>query len=315
MSESARLRVLLLGCGVAARTHSRILRKHADVQLSFASRDGARAEAYRKQFGGVASYDSYEKALASEGDAAIVATPTYNHKALTLQALAADRNVVVEKPAFMHSADAREVADVAARAGRQVLVAENYFYKPIAEILRSLIASGRLGEIRFVTMNAVKRQRASGWRTDPAMAGGAALFEGGVHWVSFANNLGLDVTAVHGFATGGANSSLLVFTYANGAVGTLAYSWEIAAPLGGMRVSRIHGTEGSVTFESNGLAMYVSGRTRSVRLPGLRDALGYRAMWNDFLSALHSGHAPRFTLGMAQRDLELLEQAAASSGS
>ncbi len=309
MSQNERLRVLLLGCGVAARTHSRILQRHSNVQLSFSSRDAARAEAYRKEFGGVAAYDSYERALASEGDVAIVATPTYSHKALTLQSLAAGRHVVVEKPAFMHSADAREIGDVATRAARQVMVAENYYYKPIAEILRELIADGRLGDIRFITMNAVKRQRVSGWRTDAALSGGAALFEGGVHWVSFANNLGLDVLSVHGFATGGANSSLLVFSYANGAVGTLAYSWEIAAPFGGLRVSRIHGTEGSVTFESNGLAMYVSGRKRSIRLPGLRDALGYRAMWTDFLSSLRSGRAPRFTLGMAQRDLELLEQA------
>jgi predicted dehydrogenase len=97
-----------------------------------------------------------------------------------------------------------------------------------------------------------------------------------------------------------------VFKYANGAVGTLAYSWEIAAPLGGMRVSRIHGTEGSVTFESNGLAMYVSGQKRSARLPGLRDPLGYSAMWTDFVQSLRSGKAPRFTLQMAQRDLEPL---------
>ena len=312
MTAGAPLRVLMLGCGVAARTHSKILRKHDGVELSFASRDGARAEAYRKEFGGTTSFDSYERALASDVDVAVVATPTYNHKALTLQSLLAGRHVVVEKPAFMHSADAREVGEVAARAGKQVMVAENYFYKPVAEILRELIASGRLGEIRFITMNAVKRQRASGWRTDPTLAGGAALFEGGVHWVSFANNLGLDVKSVRGFATGGANSSLLVFTYANGAVGTLAYSWEIAAPLGGMRVSRIHGTEGSVTFESNGLAMYVSGKKRSARLPGLRDPLGYSAMWVDFVQALRSGKPPRFTLPMAQRDLELLEEAAAT---
>ena len=302
----------MLGCGVAARTHSKILKRQEGVELSFASRDAARSESYRKEFGGLQAFDSYEKALAGDVDVAVVATPTYNHRELTLQSLAAGKHVVVEKPAFMLSSDASEIGEVAARAGRQVMVAENYFYKPVAEILRELIASGVLGEIRFITMNAVKRQRASGWRTDPNLSGGAALFEGGVHWVSFANNLGLDVKSVHGFATGGANSSLLVFTYANGTIGPLAYSWEIAAPLGGMRVSRIHGTEGSVTFESNGLAMYVSGRKRIARLPGLRDPLGYTAMWIDFLKALRSGNPPRFTLQMAQRDLELLEEAAAT---
>jgi hypothetical protein len=102
---------------------------------------------------------------------------------------------------------------------------------------------------------------------------------------------------------------LLVFRYANGAVGTLAHSWELAAPLGGLRLSKVQGTLGAVTFESNGLAAVTTGRRRSVRLLAFRDPLGYRAMLTDFLSALRTGEAPRFTLGMAQRDLCLLEQA------
>jgi hypothetical protein len=41
------------------------------------------------------------------------------------------------------------------------------------------------------------------------------------------------------------------------------------------------------------------------------DFLGYRAMFRDFLRALRSGQPPQFTLDLAERDLRLLEQAAA----
>ncbi len=193
------------------------------------------------------------------------------------------------------------------------MVAENYFYKPIARYLRRAIRSGDLGEIRFVTLDATKRQKIDGWRAVPSLSGGGALFEGGVHWMSFAANIGLDVEGVEAFRTGGApgrdRSSLVVIRYACGAVGTIAHSWEIAAPLGHLRRSKIQGTHGAVTFESNGLARFTSGRFLSLGLPMLSDPFGYRTMLEDFLSAVRHYREPKFTLAMARRDIELLEQA------
>ncbi len=99
-----------------------------------------------------------------------------------------------------------------------------------------------------------------------------------------------------------------VFEYEGGAVGTLYYSWEIDAPLKGLRVSKIFGTEGSITFESNGLFLLVNGTRKRLAIPQPTDLLGYRGMFRDFLGALHSGTEPAFTLAHARRDMELLEQ-------
>jgi predicted dehydrogenase len=154
---------------------------------------------------------------------------------------------------------------------------------------------------------------------EPAASGGGALFEGGVHWVSFAANLGLEVEDVRAYRAGPASgperSTLVVFEYEGGAIGTLAHSWELAAPFGGLRMSKVQGTLGAVTFESNGLAAVTTGRRRSVRLLALRDPFGYDAMLADFLRALRTGYPPRFTLAMAQRDLLLLERAERSAES
>jgi predicted dehydrogenase len=284
------------------------------VELFYASRDGSRAEAYRRRYGGRRAFASYADGLAEPLiDIALVATPTVTHCDLAVQALRAGKHVIVEKPAFMHSTDADSVRDVAAIAGRQVFVAENYAYKPLANHLRRVIRAGDLGDVRFVSLNATKRRRADGWRGEPATSGGGALFEGGVHWVSFASNIGLDVERVCAYRVGqvdGADrSALVVFRYANGAVGTLAHSWELAAPLGGLRISKVQGTLGAVTFESNGLAAVTTGRRRSVRVMAFRDPFGYRTMLTDFLRAVRMGGAPEFTLAMAQRDLRHLEQA------
>ena len=304
-----------LGCGAVTRTHSRTLARFgAEVRCHYASRDPARAAAFAARYRGAGAFGSYEAAIADPGiDAVLVATPPGSHLALVLGALAHGKHAIVEKPAFLRAADCVRARAAEAESGRRVLVAENYCYKPLAVVLRGVLSSGDLGEVRFVQIDAVKRQRTVGWRADPAAAGGGALFEGGVHWIDLLANLGLHIEAVHGFRPGdwrgGERSMLVVAQYEEGAVGTLTHSWEIPSPLRGLRLSRIYGTRGSVLFESNGLFVRVTGARPRLVLPGLRDIGGYRAMFRDFLRAIRTGDEPLMSLARAQRDLELVEAA------
>jgi predicted dehydrogenase len=303
-----------LGCGWATRLHSRTLARFArDVRLYYASRDPARARDYTERFRGAGAFASYASALASPlVDVAFVATPPSTHLELALAALAAGKDVIVEKPAFPSPTDLDTARDAAARIGRFVMIAENYFYKPLAERLRAIVAAGDVGDVRFVLVNALKRQRTGDWRDDPTLSGGGAMFESGVHWVSFMANLGLRVQRAEavraGPRSGPDRSSLAVFRYDGGAVGALAQSWEIPSMFRGVRISRLFGTAGSVTFESNGVFVILRGRRARVYLPGFRDMLGYRAMFADFFGALRDRMEPRYTLALARRDLELLEE-------
>ncbi|MCM2258317.1 MAG: Gfo/Idh/MocA family oxidoreductase [Vicinamibacteria bacterium] len=311
------LRLALLGCGYAARLHASALKPTGGaVTLSAASREPARAEAFAREWG-TGTLPSYEAAIASpEVDAVVVLTPPDSHLELTLAALAAGKHVIVEKPAFPRAADFGPVAAAAAKAGRQVMVAENYYYKPLAVTLRGLLREGAIGEPRFVFVNAMKEQQVSGWRQDPAVGGGA-LYEGGIHWVSLMAGLGLTVKRARGaFPAHGdrpERAALATFEYEEGAVGALAHSWEQPSPLKGLRLSRIFGREGSIAFESNGLFVLVWGRKKRLLVPGgLRDLTGRGAMWRDFLSAIATGRAPEMDLSRARRDLELVEEIGAA---
>jgi UDP-N-acetylglucosamine 3-dehydrogenase len=314
--------LVFLGCGGAARAHAKRLGSIGRTTTYFASRDAAKAAAFARELGGVDAFGSYEAALRDpRPTAAVIVTPPASHRELTLAALAAGKDVIVEKPAFLRSTDADDVAEAARAAGRLVLVAENYHYKPIAGALRRVIADGTLGQVRFIVVNALKRQESRDWRNDATQAGGGALFEGGVHWVNFMANLGLDVRAVHGSRPGTSDgardlerSMLVRFDYEGGAVGVLAHSWEAGHPLRGMRLSAVHGTEGSAHFESNGLGLLVLGRRVRIALPGVRDFLGYGAMWRDFLRALRERREPAMTLAMARRDLAIVEEAYRTAG-
>ena len=303
-----------LGCGWATRLHSRTLGAFRnDLRVYYASRDAARSADYSARFRGAGSFGSYEAALQSpDVNVVLIATPPSSHLDLAMRAVAAGKDVIVEKPPFMTLADFDQVTVAARAAERLIMVAENYFYKPVAETLRGIIASGDLGDVRFISVNALKRQKTGDWRDDPAMSGGGAMFEAGVHWINFMVNLGLGVESVHAFRagprTGPDRGSLVVVRYANGAVGTLAQSWEIPSVLKGVRLSRIFGTIGSVTFESNGVFVVQRSRRTRILFPGFRDMLGYRAMFRDFFASMRSREQPRFSSDLARRDLALLEK-------
>src|SRR4029079_2437437 len=257
----------------------------------------ARAGQSPREFFGAGAFGSYAEALAdSRIDAVVVATTPDTHHALTLESLDAGKPVAVEKPAFLKSADFDRVRAVEAHSGRRVMVAENYCYKPIARALRDAITSGAFGDVRFLSLLAVKQQRSHGWRDDPAIAGGGALFEGGVHWVDLLANVGLEVASVQGYRPGPADglerSMLVVVRYTNGGVGTLTHSWEVPSPLRGVRISRVYGTEGAAAFESNGIFLQVTGKRRRLSFPGFRDLTGNSAMWTDFLDVIRTGRDP-----------------------
>jgi predicted dehydrogenase len=308
------LSLAFLGCGFATRLHSRTLKGDRSVRRFYASRDPAKAEAYRRRYGGAGAFGSYEEAIGNRDvDVVLVATPPDSHLELALAALAAGKHVIVEKPPFLRSSDFEAVERAAREAGRRAFVAENYYYKPMAEALRDVISGGELGSLRILAINALKRQETGDWRDRGETGGGGALFEGGIHWVSFMAHLGLEVERVQGFRAGQGGgperTSVVVFQYRGGAVGTLQYSWEIPSALKGLHLSALYGTEGTATFESYGLFLAVRGRRRRVRVPHPRDLLGYRAMFEDFLASIRTGAEPRSDLATARRDLELVEAA------
>ncbi len=310
--SSSPLSLAILGCGEIAAAHARTLAGLGDaVRYGFASRDRRRAESFAARHGGQ-PLGTYEEATTSQGvDAVVVTTPPSTHLPHALAALRAGKDVVVEKPAFLSTEEFDTALAAQEESGRRLLVAENYFYKPLRAKLEALISGAAVGRPIFFAVDATKRQSAEGWRADPAVGGGP-LLEGGVHWVDLMANVGLEVTGARGVPMGEdpmtGRSVLATFAYAGGAAGELRFSWDAHAVLGGVRLSHLHGTEGTLTFESNGAFLVARGRRRAVWVPRPADAAGFRPMWHDFLAALRGDRYPVFTPAHARRDIELVEQ-------
>ncbi|MCU0257339.1 MAG: Gfo/Idh/MocA family oxidoreductase, partial [Vicinamibacterales bacterium] len=258
---SSPIRLAFLGCGFITRVHSRVLASARDrFACSYASRDRRKAEEYRARFRGARVFGSYGDAIADPAiDAVVVAVPPRDHRALVLEALAAGKHVLVEKPAFPRMDDFQAAVEARDRAGRVVIVGENDHYKPLAVCLRRLVAEGVVGDMVFGHFTTIARRlkAADDWRNDEAMAGGDAFFEEGIHWLHVAGSLGPAIVSARGFRPRPsregpdrrAKSMLVAFRYDNGAVGALYYSREIPSLLRGLRLSKIFGRRGVITFE------------------------------------------------------------------
>jgi len=308
------VRIAFLGCGVIASKHASRLNSFAGIDLYFASRNEIKAKEYAAKYKGKGIFSSYAAAIQSPDIAVVfICTPPDSHLALSIEAMTAGKHVICEKPSFFHSTDFDMIDKLRREKRVQLFIAENYYYKPALKKLREVMAADLIGDIKFLFFNATKSQEVSNWRADASTAGGGALFEGGVHWINYISNLGLTIQDVTGFQplnTGKPERSMqVVAKYAEGPIGTLIYSWEVNTLFGGLRKSRIFGSKGSITLESNGLYIFVRGKKWKLLFPGIADISGSKAMLTDFINALRSGEDAAFSLQMAKRDLEIVEQA------
>ena len=317
------IRLAFLGCGFITGVHSRNLRHlSAQVVCSYASRDAAKAAEYCRTHRGARSFADYTAAIADPDiDAVVIAVPPRFHLQLTLQALAAGKHVLVEKPAFLTMADYHTVLTARDNARKVVLVGENDHYKPLAVTLRRVLAEGAIGDMvlaHFTTI--VKRLKtADDWRNDETMAGGDAFFEEGIHWLHIAGSLGPRILpeSVRGYRPPvseegpdkRAKSMLVTFQYDNGAAAALYYSREVPSLLRGLRVSKLFGRKGIITFESNGTFLVERGRgVPRIIFPGFRDIRGYQAMYHDFYRAIREGGQPEMSLERAMEDQALMDR-------
>jgi predicted dehydrogenase len=118
--------------------------------------DGERLSTLGARYPHARTTDSFEEMLADETlDAVVVATPVPSHHPLAKEALEADKHVFVEKPPAMRAAEMDELVRIAAERDRVLMPGHLLLYHPGVVKLKSLIASGELGDVLCVYGNRV----------------------------------------------------------------------------------------------------------------------------------------------------------------
>jgi predicted dehydrogenase len=87
--------------------------------------------------------------------AVAIATPVSSHFELAARALEAGKHVFVEKPLTASSDEALELIELADESRLVLMPGHTFIYSPPVNLIRSLISSGELGEIYFISTSRV----------------------------------------------------------------------------------------------------------------------------------------------------------------
>ena len=139
----------VLGCAdVAVRRALPAIQESPCHLVAVASRSADRAARVAAGFG-CAAVTGYDRLLETPGvEAVYVPLPNSEHAEWARRALLAGKHVLIEKPATISGAAARELVSLAEERG--LLIMENFAFlqHPQYELARSLVRDGSIGEIR-----------------------------------------------------------------------------------------------------------------------------------------------------------------------
>jgi len=312
--------ICFIGCGDIAARHTKIIKKiFPKIEISFASRDYSKAKDFSKKFNGKNSFGNYEEALTSDlFQIGFITTPHAFHSTIAVTAAGNGKDIIIEKPVARNLDELNNITNAVNKNKVRCVVAENYYYKPGIKLINDHIDNGFIGEVLFIDINKTNRDDISGWRTNEEMMGGGALLEGGVHWVNALVSLGRSKPAeviafkpeVKYETDVPVEDSLMVCVKFNsGAVGKLLHSWRIPNPLKGLGISKIYGTEGIITFESNGLYVSLNGKKKKRSFISPFSFLGFKTMHEELINAYISGKDWEPSMDRIKAELSLVEAA------
>jgi predicted dehydrogenase len=116
-------------------------------------RDQGRLEEVRNRFPDAKLTDDASVAIADDTvDAVVIATPTTTHFGLAKEAIGRGKHLLVEKPIATSSEEAQELTDLAAAAGRVLMVGHVFVYHAAVQRVKRYIDDGELGRVYYISM-------------------------------------------------------------------------------------------------------------------------------------------------------------------
>ena len=116
-------------------------------------------------------------------DAVFIVSANAAHRAETIAAARAGKHVLVEKPMAVNAREAEEMIAECARHNVRLMVGHMIRFSPLAQRMRDVVRSGRLGKLVSARADFIYDGRLSQrlWLRDRGVAGGGPVFDVGVH--------------------------------------------------------------------------------------------------------------------------------------
>jgi len=275
----------------------------------------ALAEAIRHETGQrPVVYTDYSAMLAAEKPEAVsLALPTILNPEVTVAALAAGCDVIVEKPIAASLADGAHMISEVGRYGRTLMVAENYRYLAGHRRATELIADGAIGRPQvaawslYAPIGPDSPYYHTAWRQHPAHPGGY-LSDGGVHHMAVLRLLlgeAKTVTAqVAALRTDlpPADTVSASIRFVDGALGTYAATYAMSGPGAPLQVA---GAQGTLLVWRTKVELWRDNKVVQTWAEATQEN-ELIPMYEDFARAVRTGRPPRSTAAEGLADLRLI---------
>lgn len=143
------MKVAVIGVGHWGKNLVRTFKELNALGAAVETRREVREELAGK-YPGLPVYADYHSVLATEIPAVAIATPAPEHYPIARAALLAGKDVFVEKPMTLSTAEAEELVRLAEERKRILMVGHLLMYQPAVSWIKDYLASGALGEIAFI---------------------------------------------------------------------------------------------------------------------------------------------------------------------
>jgi predicted dehydrogenase len=271
-------KAVVVGTGFGVLTHLRALRAAGFEVVALVGRDPQKTAQRAAKAGVPHGLTSLAAALALPGvDVVSVATPPHSHASVVLEAIAAGRHVVCEKPFARDVAEARRMLEAAEKAGVVHLFGTEFRFATGQAVATRAVRAGLIGAPRLATfmlqvpMLADPSTEVPAWWSE-ASQGGGWLGAYGSHVIDqVQHTLGaitgvsasLELVSEHGWSTEDTYS--VHFRTRSGVDGIMQSSAGAWGPP--VSCSRIAGTRGTLWTEGD--SVYVADRAgqRQLEVP------------------------------------------------
>jgi len=253
------MRVAILGAGFMGSTHAAAWRETPAELVGIVAETEDQAAPLAQQVG-ARIFPNLAEVLPLV-DVVDVCTPTHLHASMVLQAAAAGKHVICEKPLGRTLDEARDMILACKAAGVRLLVAHVVRFFPEYARAREVAQSGEIGTLGTLRLHrgSYRPKKAAGnWFLDEDKSGGI-LLDLMIHDFDYARWVAGEVTQVFArkisanHPTAPVDYALAILTHRSGAISHIAGGWAYPPPAFRTHFE-INGSRGSIQHNSDASA-------------------------------------------------------------
>ncbi len=258
----SKVKTAIIGAGGISGAHAYGFQHYSDKIECVALCDVSEAnlDERSKQLGNnPRRFNDWKKMFAEMGDgldAVDICLPHHLHAPAILDAAAAGKHILCEKPMCISLAEADRIVDAVKKAGITYMSAHNQLFMPVLQEMKRAIDAGELGKVYWIRSQdaflAPKDAFKDKWRAHLKTQGGGELIDTGYHpSYRLLFLAGAEISAIRAtmgrFAMPieGEDTASVQVRFANGIIGEIFTSWAMPQPHGTHQV-HVLGEKGEI---------------------------------------------------------------------